>query len=339
MKILTVTFCLLPALCCSGKMEVTGHVGQDVTVQCSHTLARSNGKYFCKGHCSRDADVLIKSESQSNKKIGRFSLYDNGTGTFWVTITGLKKTDTGTYWCAVDRAIRDTFTEVSLTVLDAPHPGSTPTVTPTAPQSTAAPPETTRSSQVGGQTTEEQQRSSAKTTSLTTSTAATKSYELLSLGSGLVAIVMVLALAVCIFVKVQRTSRKSLGSAPSCHRVPSDPARPGEIPHTEYNNIEINNLNQQPGGAPAIYEDLPDTLNYSSVEFLRSQECPTYSSITRTRKVCETPGDATRSSNSVLYSTVNLPREQPDSALYSTVSLPREQPDSALYSTVNLPSN
>uniref|UniRef100_A0A8C9S2R4 Immunoglobulin domain-containing protein n=1 Tax=Scleropages formosus TaxID=113540 RepID=A0A8C9S2R4_SCLFO len=153
------------SLCCSGKMEVTGHVGQDVTVQCSHTLARSNGKYFCKGHCSRDADVLIKSESQSNKKIGRFSLYDNGTGTFWVTITGLKKTDTGTYWCAVDRAIRDTFTEVSvlltllLTVVNltvsstAPHPGSTPTVTPTAPQSTAAPPETTRSSQVGGQTT------------------------------------------------------------------------------------------------------------------------------------------------------------------------------------------
>uniref|UniRef100_A0A8C9V756 Immunoglobulin domain-containing protein n=1 Tax=Scleropages formosus TaxID=113540 RepID=A0A8C9V756_SCLFO len=99
---------------------VTGHEGQDVTVQCSHTLARSNGKYFCKGHCSRDADVLIKTEEgQRNKKIGRLSLYDNGTGTFWVTITGLKKTDTGTYWCAVKRSIiADTFTEVSLTVLD-----------------------------------------------------------------------------------------------------------------------------------------------------------------------------------------------------------------------------
>uniref|UniRef100_A0A8C9TT05 Immunoglobulin domain-containing protein n=1 Tax=Scleropages formosus TaxID=113540 RepID=A0A8C9TT05_SCLFO len=157
MKILTVTFCLLPALCCSGKMEVTGHVGQDVTVQCSHTLARSNGKYFCKGHCSRDADVLIKTEEgQRNKKIGRLSLYDNGTGTFWVTITGLKKTDTGTYWCAVKRSVLLTLllTVVNLTVSStAPHPGSTPTVTPTAPQSTAAPPETTRSSQVGGQTT------------------------------------------------------------------------------------------------------------------------------------------------------------------------------------------
>ncbi|XP_029108626.1 CMRF35-like molecule 2 [Scleropages formosus] len=107
-------------------MEVTGHVGQDVTVQCSHILARGNGKYFCKGHCSRDADVLIKTEEgQRNKKIGRLSLYDNGTGTFWVTITGLKKTDTGTYWCAVKRSIiADTFTEVSLTVLDAPPPGT-----------------------------------------------------------------------------------------------------------------------------------------------------------------------------------------------------------------------
>ncbi|KAL4648736.1 CMRF35-like molecule 8 isoform X2 [Arapaima gigas] len=61
------------------------------------------------------------------------------TGTFYVTISDLKKTDTGTYWCGASRFGLDAYTEVYLTVVNALHTGKPPNNSSTAPH-TAKPP-------------------------------------------------------------------------------------------------------------------------------------------------------------------------------------------------------
>ncbi|XP_057188048.1 CMRF35-like molecule 5 isoform X2 [Triplophysa rosa] len=91
---------------------VKGREGEQVTVTCIHDWASTNRKYFCRGQC-KDRDVLVSSDRSSN---GRFSLKDFGNGKFTVTITDLKKTDSGIYWCGVDRVGADTYGKVNLRV-------------------------------------------------------------------------------------------------------------------------------------------------------------------------------------------------------------------------------
>ncbi|XP_048869040.1 CMRF35-like molecule 5 isoform X2 [Brienomyrus brachyistius] len=152
-KLLVVTFCLCSAGCwvVSGVITVSGYERQSVTIRCSHGNAGTNLKYFCGSECTRYEDILVKTENNHpNKTNGRFTLHDHGSGTFNVTITGLRMTDTGIYWCGVERTGADTYTEVHLTVIEAPTTTTTTTTTTTpqttpstTPQSTAPPPGTT----------------------------------------------------------------------------------------------------------------------------------------------------------------------------------------------------
>ncbi|KAG9262794.1 CMRF35-like molecule 9, partial [Astyanax mexicanus] len=64
-------------------------------------------------------DVLIKSDRMRNpNRKGRYTLLDEGSGVFTVTISGLKKSDSGIYWCGVQRMVKDTYLQVILTVLE-----------------------------------------------------------------------------------------------------------------------------------------------------------------------------------------------------------------------------
>ncbi|XP_067298674.1 CMRF35-like molecule 5 isoform X2 [Pseudorasbora parva] len=92
---------------------LSGYVGRYVIVSCSHSWASTNIKYFCRHPCE-DRDILVKSD-QSPK--GRYTLKDYGTGIFTVTITDLQESDSGIYWCGVQRALFDTYHEVNLKVL------------------------------------------------------------------------------------------------------------------------------------------------------------------------------------------------------------------------------
>ncbi|XP_069385596.1 polymeric immunoglobulin receptor-like [Paralichthys olivaceus] len=92
--------------------SVTGDLGGDVTISCSHTNAEGNIKYFCKDPC-KDKDVLIRSNDESKS---RYSIEDKGN-TFSVTISHLTEDDTGTYFCGIDRVLKDTFNKVVLTVI------------------------------------------------------------------------------------------------------------------------------------------------------------------------------------------------------------------------------
>uniref|UniRef100_A0A673WTJ4 Immunoglobulin domain-containing protein n=1 Tax=Salmo trutta TaxID=8032 RepID=A0A673WTJ4_SALTR len=126
MKILhIVSCCLLSALCVveSAVTNVEEVVGGQVTVGCTFTLAGNNNKYFCKGTCSGE-DILVETNGSKNVTQDIYSIEDKG-GLFYVTIKDLRKSDSGTYWCGVDRSIKDTFQEVHLTVTDAPPETST----------------------------------------------------------------------------------------------------------------------------------------------------------------------------------------------------------------------
>nr|XP_055060137.1 CMRF35-like molecule 9 [Misgurnus anguillicaudatus] len=86
--------------------------GNEVTIMCTHILASDNKKYFCRDPC-KDKDIIVSTDQTSN---GRFRLEDSGNGTFTVTITDLQKSDSGIYWCGVDRVVKDTYEEVNLIV-------------------------------------------------------------------------------------------------------------------------------------------------------------------------------------------------------------------------------
>ncbi|KAM9485948.1 uncharacterized protein ACWYII_004787 [Salvelinus alpinus] len=94
---------------------------------CSFTWAGTNIKYFCKGTCSGE-DILVETKGSTNVTQSRYRIEDKGNGVFYVTIKNLRKTDSGTYWCGVERYGPDTYQEVHLTVTDAPTTSTTSTV-------------------------------------------------------------------------------------------------------------------------------------------------------------------------------------------------------------------
>ncbi len=92
--------------------DIHGYTGKDATITCSHGWASSNIKYFCRDPCGKGV-FLVKSD-QTPK--GRYTLKDHGAGSFTVSITDLHESDSGMYWCGVERYGPDTFKKVKLTV-------------------------------------------------------------------------------------------------------------------------------------------------------------------------------------------------------------------------------
>ncbi|XP_042620452.1 natural cytotoxicity triggering receptor 2-like isoform X4 [Cyprinus carpio] len=69
-------------------------------------------------------DILEKSPT------GRYTLKDSGEGTFTVNITDLQESDSGIYWCGVDRSVKDTYQKVILTVSKDPSESITTSTQP-----------------------------------------------------------------------------------------------------------------------------------------------------------------------------------------------------------------
>ena len=94
---------------------ITVREGQDAEITCSHTFADDNIKYFCKDPCT-EREILVKSDGyQFLPK--RFSLVDRGNGEFTVTISKVRSTDSGLYFCGVGRIFKDIFKEITLEVI------------------------------------------------------------------------------------------------------------------------------------------------------------------------------------------------------------------------------
>lgn len=97
-------------------INIQGFERGEVSFHCLHRHAQKNNKYLCKDPCKTSKDVLVSVESGLRAESGRITLVDLGDGVFIVTFSQLQLSDSGRYWCAVDRIGVDTFIAVHLTV-------------------------------------------------------------------------------------------------------------------------------------------------------------------------------------------------------------------------------
>ncbi|XP_034001774.1 CMRF35-like molecule 3 isoform X3 [Trematomus bernacchii] len=116
--------CLLSALSFveMKPLNIRGCVGEIVTCKCSewNTLfgVRYNDKYFCRSPCTEDKHIIIKAASGKTTQQNRIRINNRGNDLF-VTFTNLKKSDTNTYYCGVERKGPDILIKVNLNVTDA----------------------------------------------------------------------------------------------------------------------------------------------------------------------------------------------------------------------------
>ncbi|XP_034752388.1 CMRF35-like molecule 9 [Etheostoma cragini] len=137
-----VVFCCFAVVCAevSEVLEVSGHVGGEVSIHCSGSWTTNNSSehyymYFCKGVCSRDSSLIQPARKRlAGARQGRYSMEVNrGDGAFKVTIKRLKRVDAGRYCCGVEKTFDVLRQEVNLIVVETstvPHqsPPSTTTL-------------------------------------------------------------------------------------------------------------------------------------------------------------------------------------------------------------------
>ncbi|XP_016361881.1 CMRF35-like molecule 8 [Sinocyclocheilus anshuiensis] len=219
---------------------LTASVGGDVTFHCSHFMAHGNIKYFCRDSCVVK-NILIQTNAGENPtRTGRYTIHDKRSD-FTVTIADLRLSDSGTYICAVDRLLKDTYTYVTLRVFEVS------TLRP-APASSSRPPakQTTRDA------TEKKgismiKRSTAGSPPETMHRSAL-SDPLVYVGAGLGALVLIFTVVLFIFIKLKE-KRRSSGLTSSAHR-------PDSLIYTTPNASAQS-----------------DSLNYSSMQFIRKSRC------------------------------------------------------------------
>uniref|UniRef100_A0A8C3KQK7 Immunoglobulin domain-containing protein n=1 Tax=Calidris pygmaea TaxID=425635 RepID=A0A8C3KQK7_9CHAR len=104
-----------------GSRFLMGEVGGSITHQCFYSITPANKhdrKYWCKIARSGICYTVISTTGYtSNHHAGRVSLKDvPQNGTFAVTLTELKKNDTGIYRCGIGTSNRDLYVSLNLTV-------------------------------------------------------------------------------------------------------------------------------------------------------------------------------------------------------------------------------
>ncbi|NWZ52365.1 PIGR protein, partial [Haliaeetus albicilla] len=114
-----------------GSRFLAGEIGGSVTHQCFYSIIPANKydrKYWCRIAGNGVCYTIISTTGYISKAhAGRVSLEDiPQKGTFTVTMTELKKSDTGTYRCGIGTTNRDLYVSLNLTILaDAGALGST----------------------------------------------------------------------------------------------------------------------------------------------------------------------------------------------------------------------
>ncbi|XP_076842043.1 uncharacterized protein LOC143486096 isoform X2 [Brachyhypopomus gauderio] len=192
-------------------IAVTGHVGGEVQIRCSHRMAGGNEKYFCTASCT-GKDILVKSNGNTNPSIrGRFALFDEGSGVFIVTISMLRNSDSGTYWCGVKRTLMDTHHDVILTI-----EASRPTTPSTSATSHSLPQERRKEKTDSTDLKEREVTDSATPVTVrrpvTTSIATNRpDNKMVFVGAGLASVMFLLVLFLFIMVKQKNKHKKIKG--------------------------------------------------------------------------------------------------------------------------------
>ncbi|XP_054449064.1 CMRF35-like molecule 5 [Pteronotus mesoamericanus] len=139
----------------TGPEEVRGPEGGSLTVQCRYVRGwETYVKYWCQGADWSSCKILAKTTG-SEQEVNRdhVSIRDNQTSrTFTVTMEKLRREDTRTYWCAIEKTGADLNVPIRVTV----GPVSTTMLTtntftvPVPPEASASSPTVTSSHSNGG---------------------------------------------------------------------------------------------------------------------------------------------------------------------------------------------
>ncbi|CAK6438490.1 unnamed protein product [Pipistrellus nathusii] len=117
----------------SGPEAVRGREGELLTVQCHYKPGwEASRKWWCQGADSGSCKTLAITNGSAFGMKERVSIRDDRTNhSFTVTMKELRREDTDTYWCGIERSGRDPAVPVRVTVdPDAPeHTTGSPTVT------------------------------------------------------------------------------------------------------------------------------------------------------------------------------------------------------------------
>ncbi|XP_074554862.1 uncharacterized protein LOC141810900 [Halichoeres trimaculatus] len=267
-KISLIVIFLLGGLWETAALQVTGVSGQNIEIKCSHSYASSNFKYFCKGACN-DEDVLISSKWRKQDSRTKYSIRDTGN-IFYVTIFRLTESDSGTYWCGIERTGIDTYNKVVLTVKEG----------------------------------KQKNRSIDRPESMSNEAS---SWKLVYIGVGLGVVVLALATALLIFfrrrkrdirgssAKVQETVYASVSGPTdtSTTNKDQDTADPGKDPTKNiYSNVSV----------PPEPQVQQDGLFYSTVSFNKHTDCSTV--MPETAEVTYSTIECKRDETSTVYSNV-----------------------------------
>lgn len=115
--------CLYAAAVCleaSAVLEVTGHVGEEVSIPCFGSWTEKNSseghtRFFCKGVCTAKNIVVQSGKMRLTPTVrGRYSI----DGAFSAAIRDVRRRDAGTYCCGMKEKLSVMQQEVHLQVLE-----------------------------------------------------------------------------------------------------------------------------------------------------------------------------------------------------------------------------
>ncbi|XP_066511063.1 CMRF35-like molecule 8 [Hoplias malabaricus] len=319
-----------------GVLIFTGHVGEDLKVRCSHEDAKNNLKYLCNSVCKTNRDIIIKSSETHNPNTrGRFSIHDKGSGVFTVTISKLKMSDSGTYWCGVNRFLIDSLEKVIVKVLEA---------LVTTPRSTPRPTDLSTATEAGTKGTTQSRTSSSTRTTLSLLTIPSKPPDtVIYIGTGLAILLFIFAILLFILIKQSKKKKDEVQPKWNPPSTPS-PRKTKEQKVTKPSSVETStsanrrtapdlgtmcsdNEKQPPEDSSTIYSNIaprsdPDIVSYATVKFsalLTPDEEPHYASVVFIRENTEDTDRPSSTSSSTLNPVSTSQPADADSALYSTV--------------------
>ncbi|XP_036413321.1 CMRF35-like molecule 5 [Colossoma macropomum] len=337
--LLTSIICTLTVLgsIMANTFTLEGHVGGQIQIRCSHGNAHKNIKYFCNAECETDEDILIKSARNRNPNTrGRYSLSDKGSGVFIVTISNLKKSDSGIYWCAVERPIKDTYRKVILTVLEAPKPTSrtTPTLSDWS---------TSKGTEVSKMADSDTsfKATPVKTTTTANSSDKSDNKQLIYIGAGLAALVLLFVIFLFILIKQSKQRKAAVQQTEKAQHTEnvakySSAKTSSSVNQRTTPSIRDNpTANRRPQSDPSstVYANFTpahDSLSYATVSFANQSDDLNYSNVMFVKKSDANTSHPKKSevdtarSSSPLYSTVNPTNsshsdQDTNAVIYSTV--------------------
>ncbi|XP_074540652.1 uncharacterized protein LOC141801500 [Halichoeres trimaculatus] len=266
MSKISVCACLLSALTFVEMNPINRNApeGTTITIICSDwkasTYVKDNVKYFCRSPCSKDKHIIVKADYQKTERKNRIEITNSEHGLF-VTISNLQESDSGKYYCGVDRFGYDVLLEVNVKVTDAEPspPKTTPKTTPKTVHVavTTSPSTSSKGSTVSTNASSTNESLSTSTTNAMQSQKGSVSYLIIIL----VVVTSVMLLLIIVWKKIKKQEK-------AISRV--DVSQEDVVEDVHYE--EIRQEDQQPESLSTLEHSAdPDSL-YSNASFLQRYE-------------------------------------------------------------------